>query len=56
MRPSKFKTDELTVPAPPEIYNFRVYLLALVASMGALIFGYDLGFIGGTLELHSFKQ
>lgn len=33
-------------PAPKEVYNFRVYLIAMIASMGAIIFGYDLAFIG----------
>jgi MFS family permease len=40
--------------APKEIYNFRVYWTALVASMGAFIFGYDLAFIGTTITLEPF--
>lgn len=48
--------EHLTIPAPKEVYNFRVYLLALVSSMGAFMFGYDLGFIGTALVLPSFKR
>ncbi len=41
---------------PKEVYNFRVYLLALVSSMGAFMFGYDLGFIGTAIVLPSFVR
>jgi hypothetical protein len=34
----------------------RVYLLAIVTSMGAFMFGYDLAFIGTSIDLHSFKK
>lgn len=34
----------------------NVYLTALVASMGAFIFGYDLAFIGTTITLTPFKK
>lgn len=46
---------QMGTPAPPEVYNWRIYVLALIASMGAVMFGYDLGFIGGAMELESFK-
>lgn len=46
----------MRVPAPKEVYNSRVYLLALISSMGAVMFGYDLGFIGTALELESFQK
>lgn len=55
MRASRQNID-LGVPAPPEVYNYRVYALALISSMGAVMFGYDLGFIGTALELASFKE
>lgn len=42
-------------PAPKEIYNYRVWLLAVIASMGAILFGYDLAFIGTTITLEPFK-
>ena len=37
-------------------YNARVYLLALVTSMGAFLFGYDLAFIGTSIELTPFQR
>jgi hypothetical protein len=45
-----------SVPAPKEIFNYRVYILALVASMGAILFGYDLAFIGTTITLKPFLK
>ncbi|KAF9465945.1 putative quinate permease [Collybia nuda] len=39
---------------PPEVYNWRVYVLAGMAAFGAFMFGYDAGFLGGTLALPSF--
>ncbi|KAG5973500.1 hypothetical protein E4U55_000491 [Claviceps digitariae] len=47
---------EPAVEAPKEIYGYRVYLLALISSMGALMFGYDLGFIGTVIDLESFQK
>lgn len=55
----KHSTSEGLVPltpAPKEIYNYRVWLLAVIASMGAILFGYDLAFIGTTITLKSFKK
>ncbi|KKP00379.1 hypothetical protein THAR02_07508 [Trichoderma harzianum] len=54
MRASRQNVD-LGIPAPKEVYNYRVYVLALISSIGAVLFGYDLGFIGTALELESFK-
>ena len=48
------QTIELTVPAPKNIYNWRVYILAVVSSMGAFLFGYDLAFIGTSITLVPF--
>ncbi|KAJ6109483.1 sugar transporter [Penicillium sp. IBT 16267x] len=36
--------------------NARVYILAIVTSMGAFLFGYDLAFIGTSIELAPFKK
>lgn len=44
------------VPAPGKIYNWRIYILALCASMGSAMFGYDSAFIGGALVLPAFKM
>ncbi|KKK15570.1 hypothetical protein P175DRAFT_0529720 [Aspergillus ochraceoroseus IBT 24754] len=43
-------------PTPKEIYNWRVYLLAAVASFTSCMIGYDSAFIGTTLSLQSFKD
>lgn len=43
-------------PAPIEVYNWRVYLLAISAAMGSSMFGYDSAFIGGTMSLPSFQE
>jgi len=51
-----FQSSEITVPAPKEIYNHRVYVLAIVASMGAVLFGYDLAFIGTSITLGPFLK
>lgn len=42
-------------PAPPEVYNWKIYMLAVSAAMGSSMFGYDSSFIGGTLALPSFR-
>jgi len=55
MKPA-FKSSELTVPAPKQIYNWRVYILAIVSSMGAFLFGYDLAFIGTSITLGPFVR
>ena len=56
MRPSRHQMEECNVATPKEVYNYRVYILAAVASFGASIFGYDLAFIGTTLALDSFRK
>ncbi|KAF8513808.1 quinate permease [Gautieria morchelliformis] len=43
-------------PTPKEVYNFRMYLFAVMVSFGSVEFGYDSGFIGSTLALQSFKD
>lgn len=47
---------QTAMPAPPEAYNWRIYALAMCASMGSAMFGYDSAFIGGTLSLPSFQS
>ncbi|KAI1321977.1 MFS sugar transporter-like protein [Xylariaceae sp. FL0255] len=41
---------------PPEIYGWRVYLLACSACFGAASFGWDSGVIGGVIKLTPFIQ
>ncbi|KAK4557110.1 hypothetical protein LTR86_006091 [Recurvomyces mirabilis] len=55
MRSHKMHTVMAT-PAPAEVYNWRVYIIAVIASMGAFTFGYDLAFIGTTITQKSFKK
>ncbi|ADV23794.1 Hexose transport-related protein, putative [Cryptococcus gattii WM276] len=43
-------------PTPPEVYNWRIYVFAIVASFGALTFGYDGSFFGTTLARASFQE
>ncbi|KAL4810640.1 general substrate transporter [Aspergillus unguis] len=43
-------------PTPPQVYNWRVYLLATVASFASCMIGYDSAFIGQTVELTSFRE
>ncbi|CAI7565664.1 unnamed protein product [Penicillium pancosmium] len=43
-------------PTPPSVYNWRVYVLALVASCGSNMIGYTSAFIGTTITLASFKE
>ncbi|KAH8670691.1 general substrate transporter [Ilyonectria robusta] len=43
-------------PTPPSVYNWRVYVLALVASCGSNMIGYTSAFIGTTITLESFKK
>ena len=41
-------------PTPKEVYNWRVYFCAAVASFASCMIGYDSAFIGTTLALPSF--
>lgn len=45
-----------TSALPKEVINWRVYILSLVASMGAFLFGYDLAFIGTAITLKPFEK
>lgn len=42
-------------PTPREVYNWKIYVLAAVASFTSCMIGYDSAFIGTTLSLDSFK-
>ncbi|OJJ45277.1 hypothetical protein ASPZODRAFT_17496 [Penicilliopsis zonata CBS 506.65] len=43
-------------PTPRAVYNWRVYLLAAVASCTSCMIGYDSAFIGTTITLSSFED
>ncbi|PLB36362.1 sugar porter family MFS transporter [Aspergillus candidus] len=40
---------------PPEIYGWRVYMLACSACFGGMLFGMETGIIGGVLTMDPFK-
>ncbi|KAF2476559.1 quinate permease [Lindgomyces ingoldianus] len=41
---------------PPQIYGWRVFLLACSACFGGMLFGFDIGTIGGVLILPEFMK
>ncbi len=43
-------------PTPKEVYNWRIYACATVASFASCMIGYDSAFIGTTLALPSFTE
>jgi MFS family permease len=43
-------------PTPPEVYNYRIYVLALLACLGSWMFGYNNGVIAGVLVLPAFVR
>ncbi|KAJ7263057.1 hypothetical protein C8J57DRAFT_1719247 [Mycena rebaudengoi] len=43
-------------PTPKEVNNFRTYLIGFTICFGAIAYGYDTGFFGGSLALPSFQQ
>ncbi|KAE8374152.1 general substrate transporter [Aspergillus bertholletiae] len=43
-------------PTPKNVYNWRVYLLAAIASCGSNMIGYTSAFIGTTITLDSFQS
>ncbi|AEO69807.1 uncharacterized protein THITE_2120553 [Thermothielavioides terrestris NRRL 8126] len=50
----KIVRNEAMASDPPEIYGWRVYLLACSACFGAMSFGWDSGVIGGVIVLDPF--
>ncbi|KAL3457446.1 general substrate transporter [Aspergillus heterothallicus] len=43
-------------PTPKAVYNWRIYVLALIASCGSNMIGYTSAFIGTTITLPSFEK
>ncbi|AQZ17318.1 hypothetical protein BZL39_L03890 [Zygosaccharomyces parabailii] len=43
-------------PTPGQIYNWRIYTTALLASTAAVLIGYDSGFVGGTMANQYFLK
>ncbi|KAF7352410.1 putative quinate permease [Mycena venus] len=43
-------------PTPSEVYNWKIYAYSICAAFGAVLYGYDSAFIGGTIALASFQK
>ncbi|KAJ7114098.1 general substrate transporter [Mycena epipterygia] len=43
-------------PTPEEVYNWKVYANAIIATWAAVMIGYDSAFIGTSISLASFKN
>lgn len=43
-------------PTPPSVYNWRIYVLAVIASCGSCMIGYTSAFIGTTVGLEAFQS
>lgn len=54
--PSSWFVVFVLQPTPKAVYNFKVYLIALMGTAAALDYGYDLGFIGTTQSLEPYKE
>ncbi|RGP66753.1 mfs quinate transporter [Fusarium sporotrichioides] len=52
----KFVRNDATKNDPPEIYNVRTVVVSLIACGGALLFGMDMGVMGGVLTMPTFKE
>ncbi|KNB18157.1 hypothetical protein FOXG_22136 [Fusarium oxysporum f. sp. lycopersici 4287] len=52
----RFVRNDATKNDPPEIYNVRTVLVSLIACGGALLFGMDMGVMGGVLTMPTFKE
>ena len=50
----KIVKNEAMKSDPPQIYGWRVFMLACSACFGGMLFGMDIGTIGGVLELPAF--
>lgn len=48
--------NDATKSDPPEIYGWRAFAMAGSACFGGMLFGMDIGTIGGVLELPAFQQ
>ncbi|RSL79607.1 hypothetical protein CEP51_007227 [Fusarium floridanum] len=52
----KFIRNDAIKTDPPEIYNLRTVVVSLIACGGALLFGMDMGVMGGVLAMDTFKE
>ena len=42
--------------APTQIYGWRTFMMACYACFGGMLFGFDIGTIGGVLVLPAFEK
>ncbi|OOF99891.1 hypothetical protein ASPCADRAFT_393640 [Aspergillus carbonarius ITEM 5010] len=56
MAPPQMEFGHDDRPTPSNVYNWRVYVLALIASCGSNMIGYTSGFIGTTITMPSFER
>ncbi|KAL3459586.1 general substrate transporter [Aspergillus heterothallicus] len=56
MQLSRILKNEAIRSDPPEIYNARVVFVSLVACGASLLFGFDMGVIGGVLTMRTFQE
>jgi hypothetical protein len=52
----KIVKNESARKDPPEIYGWRAFALAASACFGGMLFGFDIGTIGGVLTLPAFMK
>lgn len=52
----KIIRNEAMKQDPPEIYGWRVFLIAATVCLGGILFGVDTGTMGGVLVLPTFKK
>ncbi|RDL35290.1 MFS general substrate transporter [Venustampulla echinocandica] len=52
----KVVKNEAMKSDPPEIYGWKVFFLSASACFGGMLFGWDIGSIGGILVMGSFKE
>ncbi|KAH0613685.1 uncharacterized protein H6S33_005571 [Morchella sextelata] len=50
------ETSEEDIPTPPQVKGWRIFTIAFLACMGACMFGYNLGVIGGCITLPNFHE
>ncbi|OJJ31991.1 hypothetical protein ASPWEDRAFT_116928 [Aspergillus wentii DTO 134E9] len=52
----KIVRNDMVKNDPQEIYNLRVVLISFAACGASMLFGFDMGVIGGVLTMDSFKE
>lgn len=52
----KIIKNEAMKQDPPEIYGWRSFMMACSACFGGMLFGFDIGTIGGVLTLPAFME